>query len=913
MKWLRTKRHTAVLLVVLLVAGLFPTGIWAEGDLLVSLGGVALNKDVYAGTKNAELTLTINNASGAALNDATVWLDVTGSDILVETVGSQTVNIPALSSAKVKFMIQASPAASGVQSIQAVVSHSGQEKKLSVKFSIKTQDYNPPIEDPDPIASPLVLESFTARQEQINAGERVTFDFTITSPEWMSTSSKVLVTVNVPDSVMLPTGQTNTVTLDPVSRTKPGKGSISFDVRPEAQTQMVQFVIVIDYIDQYGNAKTVQAQRNLKVNGKGTAGDRAVLSGFSVSGGVIVPGRSFTASVNVQNVGSEELSSITLSVKNLSAGGISPVGDGGIAKISALGGGKTVQATFHLFAAMGLPSGVQEMEISGVYTTKSGVQGTFSSTFFVSVTAPGGAGTAGLRIISAEAKGATAGQNVDLAVVLENTGSTALENVSIKVSGLSTSGAMLQGAFDTFSVGTIPAGGKKTVIIPLRMSPQAPAFVTLDLTLSYAGGQLEPQNIYLPVAGGGSGGETGASLMLTELSANGVAPGAEFVLTYTLKNIGSVPLSNLRISFSGETFVPASGLNLFTEQILEPGASVTRSVKLLAANSLSAGMAPISLSVEYAGGQENVGGYLRVTGESVEGSIPRVIIDSYTLDPQNVEAGSRFRFTFWLKNTSKTTAVSNFKITISSADGIFTPVAGGNTFYTEVIEPGGVEEYTIELSAKGQAEQKSYPIIIGMDYEYGTGGRYTGHEEINVYVSQPVRLEFTNVNYSMGAMQGEQIYLSLQFYNKGKTPLNNLTILVEGDFMMMDGEMFIGNFPAGNGDYFEAYLIPMGVGMVTGNLVFAFEDAAGEPKRVEVPLTVEVYEAGEPVGPDDPGPWIPAFPEEPIPEEPGTSGGLAWYYWALIGLGGAAIVTVAVILIVRAKKKRVSAEDDWDA
>ncbi len=910
MKRVSTKRRTAVLLMALMLLGLFPAGIFAAGDLPVTLGDVTLNKEVYAGTKNVQLKLTLNNAGETALENADVWLEAAGSDILVETVGSQKVTIPAKGKAEVTFMIQAAAAAKGVQTISAVVAHGEDKKELTVKIPVKEPDYTPPV-DEKPIVSPLVLESFAAREEQIIAGGRVTFDFTITSPEWQATSSKVLVTVIVPDSVMLPTGQTNTVTLDPVSRTKPGKGSISFDVRPEASTQMVTFTIVIDYVDSNGDSKTVQAQRTFKVNGKGSAGDRITLSGFTVPGGVIVPGRSFTASVNVQNMGSEELSSVTLSVKNLSAGGISPVGDGGVVKLSALAGGKTAQATFNLFAAAGMHSGVIEVEIGVVYTTKSGAQGTYSQTFFVTVTAPASGGGAGLRIVSAEAKGARAGQNVDLVVGLENTGSVNLEDVVLKVSGFSTGGAMLRGSFDTFTVGTIPAGGTKTVTVPLNMSDSAPAYVTLELAVYYAGGQLEPQNVYISVEGGNNTGETGPSLMLTELTAQGVAPGAEFVLTYTLKNIGNTTLTNLRISFAGDTFVPASGLNLFTESALEPGASVTRTVRMLASNSLSVGMAPISLSVEYAGGKETVGGYLRITGEDAGGSnsLPRVIIDSYTINPENVEAGSRFQFTFTLKNTSKTLAVSNFKITISSSDGVFTPVAGSNTFYTESIAPGGLETYTIELSAKGQAEQKSYPIYVGMDYEYGSGGRYSGNEEINVYVSQPVRLEFTNVSYPTFAMQGEQIYVSFQYYNKGKTPLNNLTILAEGDIMLMDGEMFMGNFPAGSGDYFEAYVIPMGIGTVTGSIVFAFEDAAGEPRRMEVPLVVEVAEMGEPVGPIDP--WIPPI-DEPGMEEP-KDGGLAWYYWAGIGVGAAAVVTTVVVVIVKARKKKLAAEDDWDA
>ena len=42
-------------------------------------------------------------------------------------------------------------------------------------------------------------------------------------------------------------------------------------------------------------------------------------------------------------------------------------------------------------------------------------------------------------------------------------------------------------------------------------------------------------------------------------------------------------------------------------------------------------------------------------------------------------------------------------------------------------------------------------------------------------------------------MSGESIYFSLSYFNKGKSPLNNLTVSMEGDFMLSEGDQFIGN------------------------------------------------------------------------------------------------------------------------
>jgi len=392
-----------------------------------------------------------------------------------------------------------------------------------------------------------------------------------------------------------------------------------------------------------------------------------------------------------------------------------------------------------------------------------------------------------------------------------------------------------------------------------------------------------------------------------------ILPGESFSLTFTIRNTSKAKtVSNLRFGFANDSFLPSSGLNQFTHERLAPGEAMTRTISMTAADRLSAGMTPFMLSISYSGGAENLSAYLKVAEvppeEGNKISTPRVMIDSYTLDPANVEAGARFSFSFAVKNTSRTTAIENIKITVYSTDGVFTPVSGGNTFYTEEIRPGDTEDYVITLLAKAAAEQKSYPISIQIEYEYGANGVMSTTEQINVYVVQPIRLEFSNVYYPSDIAMGSSIYLSFTYYNKGKSPLTNLSITAEGDFMLDEGELFLGNFPAGSGDWFEAALYPMGMGLLSGSLVFTFEDAAGDIQRREIQLTVNVSDYGDVWKPIDPG-WPPVDPGWP-PEEAG--GGLAWYWIAAICAGGAAVVLVTTLVIVKsAKKKKLAKEDEW--
>ena len=282
--------------------------------------------------------------------------------------------------------------------------------------------------------------------------------------------------------------------------------------------------------------------------------------------------------------------------------GFSPIGDGAIYNAGALKAGATGKATFTLYAGEGLKPGVNELEVSGIFTTADGEQTEFSQKFFVQVAYSAVSSNApNLVITSATAPNAKAGEKASLTVVVENRGKGTAENAVLTVSGLSASGIMLQDTLDTFTVGTLKAGAKKTLVIPLKISKECAAYTPLELTLKHsASADAAAQTIYLSV----------------------------------------------------------------------------------------------TPSEDSPTGDDDV-------------SLPRVIVDTYTIDPETVQAGGNFLFTFTLKNTSKTLAITNFKITISSADGIFTPVSGSNTFYTESIGPGATSEYSIQLNAKAAAEQKS--------------------------------------------------------------------------------------------------------------------------------------------------------------------------------------------------------------
>jgi hypothetical protein len=87
-------------------------------------------------------------------------------------------------------------------------------------------------------------------------------------------------------------------------------------------------------------------------------------------------------------------------------------------------------------------------------------------------------------------------------------------------------------------------------------------------------------------------------------------------------------------------------------------------------------------------------------------SKPQIIVDSFSFDVESVQAGTAFKLVFDLKNTSKTTAVKNIKVSIQNEAGssVFTPVDASNSFYIEEIGMQDTYRCEISLMPKKDAE-----------------------------------------------------------------------------------------------------------------------------------------------------------------------------------------------------------------
>lgn len=287
--------------------------------------------------------------------------------------------------------------------------------------------------------------------------------------------------------------------------------------------------------------------------------------------------------------------------------------------------------------------------------------------------------------------------------------------------------------------------------------------------------------------------------------------------------------------------------------------------------------------------------------EAAAVSTPRVIVTGYETDVEKVYAGQTFKLTLHLQNTSKRTAVSNMKVSLTTANGEFLPVSGSSTEFVSSLGSGKTTDMEIEMSALATLDPKPYVLTVTCNYEDGAANPFEATENISIPVYQEARIKITDVTVSPDTISvGDQGSISFSINNLGKSTLANVQVKVEGDSVDCE-ESFVGNIAAGATGYADVTVT--GVQETTDDgtlkLIITYEDSSGEECTYEDEVTAYVTEMSYDDNTDD-------YPMD----EPTT--GLPVIAKILIAVGVLVVIAVIVVVIVivvnKNKKKKAAAE-----
>lgn len=490
-------------------------------------------------------------------------------------------------------------------------------------------------------------------------------------------------------------------------------------------------------------------------------------------------------------------------------------------------------------------------------------------------------------------------------------------------------------------IGDMAKGSSKAVTVSYRILEDAQTQrVKLPVTVSYKapdGTQLpaETYTLYLNVEGKEKPVEVPSTLLLNTVQQSPKSPkaGEKLTVTFNLENIGKTDITDVKVSTTGlssQGFEPINSEPYQYIGTVKAGTSKKVEVVVKAGEKIPEGLNTLSVQYSYtdvtgATTTENVAlNILNVQNpedEEVTISRPKLMISNFYTDIEEVKAGNVFDFTFELLNTNDEIAAKNIKVTVTSGDGTFSVTAGGNSFFVKEIKPGETSPITINLKASAAATTKSCPINIKMEYEYEgmvTTNGYTGevvNEELLLQVKENLRPSVENVYVGWGSPTVNQASpMNFEFYNMGKSMLNNTYVTIEGDFMLANGSnsYYIGNIAAGMPEYIEFDVIPLIEGNAVGKMIIHMEDSNGEEVTMEKEFTAYVMgeQSWEIPGPGTDFPTDPGFPTDTVPQEVAKPIVPLWIFLCIQGAILVIVIPVTRKIRLAVYRKKVKKEDE---
>lgn len=325
--------------------------------------------------------------------------------------------------------------------------------------------------------------------------------------------------------------------------------------------------------------------------------------------------------------------------------------------------------------------------------------------------------------------------------------------------------------------------------------------------------------------------------------------GGNLSVSFDIENKSAKDLNDFKIGLkdmSGSAFVPVDSDPYQYIGVLKAGTTQRVTLNMTVAKKVQEGANTLSLAYSYTGGGDSINiPILNVVNDLGSASKPRLIISNYEADATELKAGSVFNFNFEVHNTHSSVAAKNIIISISgktpnSQSEIFTVTQGSNSFFVNRINPGETISRTLEMKVKSDAATMAYPILVTIEYEYdgiepnpqtGEIGETEKHELLLQVVenARPVVDNIQVYSWDGAVTLGNPATMSFEFYNMGKSALNNVIAYVEGDFTRANGEMhFIGNINAGESSWADFEVIPNVEGEAKGIVKITYEDSNGD-------------------------------------------------------------------------------------
>ncbi len=235
-----------------------------------------------------------------------------------------------------------------------------------------------------------------------------------------------------------------------------------------------------------------------------------------------------------------------------------------------------------------------------------------------------------------------------------------------------------------------------------------------------------------------------------EVDKNGATAGFVFDMTFGLYNTSTEQnIKNLVVKVTDEsgTIIPVSGgsSTVYVGNINRKKTK-TASLSMQVSSSAETKNYPLIITLEYEGDDKQaytvtdtvtvyVKGTKATETEPVYSTTPKVVVETFVVDKNDISAGMEFGIGFVLFNTSTEQNVKNMVVKVTDESDTIIPKSGNsNTVYVGKINKEHRHSANFTMQVASSAETKDYSILVTLEYEGDDKQSYTVTDTVTVHV-----------------------------------------------------------------------------------------------------------------------------------------------------------------------------------
>ncbi|MDO4339384.1 MAG: hypothetical protein Q4C91_15065 [Eubacteriales bacterium] len=237
---------------------------------------------------------------------------------------------------------------------------------------------------------------------------------------------------------------------------------------------------------------------------------------------------------------------------------------------------------------------------------------------------------------------------------------------------------------------------------------------------------------------------------------------------------------------------------------------------------------------------------------------PKLLLESSSLSEKELTPGSSEKLDVTLRNKSPRQSIYNLKISLSNASGELQLTR--NSFYYEKVNPGAGICLSENIKISGSVKSVCVPLVFTFSYEDSKGNEISDTENLNLMISQPLRMELEAASVPELLYASETVEIPVKAVNPGRTQACNVRITLSAPGLFPKEEAFLGTIEAGTAG--EGTLrVYVGTrtmesigndpgtadtekyGSITGKFILRYEDESGTSYETEADFQSEIKKA----------------------------------------------------------------------